>query len=247
MVTILPTETVDDLLIKGLRIIQKSKGFRFTLDSVLLAHFATIKRRDRVVDLGTGTGIIPLLMTTRADDLKIIGIEIQKDIADMANRSVGLNKLEDQIKVINSDIKDIKSVIKDFHPTSIIANPPYWSIDEGKISHNEGRALSRHEISSDFKMFVATASKLLNNQGRFTCIHRSERFLEILQVLNEQQLTPRRIRFVHPFKDKKAGHVMIEARKKAVAHIEVLPPLIVYKEQGKYSQEVLKWYDREAK
>lgn len=246
MVDIFIDETVNDLLINDLKIIQKSKGFRFTLDSVLLAHFATVKTGDCVIDLGTGTAIIPLLLTTRADKLTVIGVEIQKEMADMAKRTVELNGLSEHISIINQDIGQIRDIFNK-NPSLVIANPPYWCVDEGKISADEGRAKSRHEVIGSLKDFVATASRLLNNQGRFALIQRSERMLETLNILAEYQLTPRRIRFVHSFKHKPARHVMIESKKKAVLNLEVLPPLIVYEKQGQYTEEVLAWYSREEK
>jgi tRNA1Val (adenine37-N6)-methyltransferase len=246
MVYLKPNETLDDLLINELKIIQKNKGFRFTLDSVLLAHFATIKEGDRVVDLGTGTGIIPLILSTRSSKLNIYGVEIQEEIVEMACRSVRLNGLEDKITIIQADIKELNQYLEGGSYKLVTANPPYWTLNEGKTSSLQTRAFSRHEIKCVLEDVVAGASKLLNHQGRFAIIHRSERLSDIISLMREYKLEPRRVRFIHSFIDKEAQHVLVEARKNAPPDLKVLPPLIVYERPGKYSIEVLRWYGKEA-
>lgn len=244
-VIIYSDETLDDLLIQGLRIIQKSKGFRFTLDSVLLSHFATLKEGDRVADLGTGTGIIPLILSTRAKKLKIMGVELQPPLAEMAHRSVKLNKLEEKIEIVEGDIRNIHKVIGGGQYTLVTANPPYWSLSEGFPSPAETKALSRHEISCSLEDFVASASKLLNYQGRFALIHRADRLMDIIVLLRRYQLEPRRMRFIHPYLGKQARHVLLEAKKSAPPELKVLPPLVVYEAPGRYSPEILSWYGKE--
>ena len=240
-------ETIDDLLIDGLKLIQKKEGFRFTLDSVLLAQFATIKPGDRVVDIGTGTGIIPHILSTRAKNVRIVGIEIIEDMVEMADRSVKLNGLADMIEIIAGDIRDIHKRIGGGTATLVTANPPYWSAGNGKPSIHEGRAMARHELTCTFEDVVSCAAKLLNYQGRFAIIHRAERLLEICRLLREYQLEPRRMQFIHSFRDRPAQHVLLEARRNAAPDLKVLPPLIVYREPGKYTQEILKWYGKEGK
>jgi len=240
-----PDETLDDLLINDLKLIQKDRGFRFTLDAILLAHFATVKNKDRIVDLGTGTGVIPLILSTRADNLRIYGVEIQEEIAEMASRSVRLNDLEDTISILNDDIRKLHHTIEGGVYTLVTANPPYWTLNEGKPSVLQTRAFARHELNCVLEDVVATASKLLNYQGRFALIHRTERLCDILSLMRQYRLEPRRMRFIHPFAEKGAQHVLIEARKNAPKDLKILPPLIVYEQPGKYSKEVLKWYGKE--
>lgn len=241
-----PDETLDDLLINDLKIIQKKQGFRFTLDAVLLAHFAAVKEGDAVVDLGTGTGVIPLILSARAKKLRIYGIEIQEEMAQMALRSVKLNGLEDTIRLVQADLRELPGSITGGIHTLVTANPPYWNVRCGKPSDLPGRALARHELNCELEDIVACAGKLLNFQGRFALIHRCERLEEIWALLGRYKLTPRRMRFVHPFLDKEARHVLIEARKNAAADLRILPPLVVYEKPGQYSAEVLRWYGKEA-
>ncbi len=237
-------ETLDDLLIQGLKLIQKKEGFRFTLDAVLLAHFATVKEGDKIVDIGTGTGIIPHILSTRAKNLRVTGIELQEDMAEMAVRSVKLNGLTDVIEIVAGDIRDIHKRIGGGTYTLVTANPPYWSVEDGKPSGQTSRAVARHELTCVFEDVVSCAAKLLNYQGRFAIVHRTERLPEICRLLREYHLEPRRMRFIHAFIDRPAQHVLLEARKNAAPDLKVLPPLTVYREPGKYTQEILKWYGK---
>ena len=238
-------EKLDDLLIKGLKIIQKNKGFRFTLDSVLLAHFAPIKAGDRVVDLGTGAGVIPLILSTRAERFQAWGVELQPEIAEMATRSIRVNNLEDSIAICCADIRGIHKVLGGSAYNLVTANPPYWLPGEGRTSSLPARALARHELACTLEDVITAAGKLLNNRGRFVFIHRTERLAEAFALLRRCKLEPRRMRFVHAFIDKKARHVLVEARKQAAPDLQVLPPLVVYEKPGRYTREILEWYGKE--
>lgn len=237
-------ETLDDLLINGLQIIQKRGGFRFTLDAVLLAHFISLKEGDRVVDLGTGTGIIPILLTTRLKNIKITGVEIQPEIAEMAARSVEYNMLTDKIRIVEGDLRSIHKSLGGgvFH--AVTANPPYGLLGGGLINPQRGKAQARHEISCNLEDVVRAAGKLLNYQGRFALIHRTERLADLFSLLRQYELEPRRLRFIHPYSGKPARHLLLEARKKAPADLQVLPPLVVYEEKGRYNAEILSWYGK---
>lgn len=235
-------ETLDDLLVNGLQIIQKAKGFRFTLDSVLLAHFVSLKTGDNIVDLGTGTGVIPLILTTRAPKLRITGIEIQSDVAEMATRSVVLNKLTEQIVIKEGDLRDIHKLIGGGSFQVVTANPPYGIMGEGLLNPLETRALARHEVSCTLTDVVQTAAKLLNYQGRFALVQRVERLSSLFSLLAQYGLEPRRLRFIHPYIDKPARHVLLEARKNAPQDLQILPPLVVYQKPGQYTDEILSWY-----
>ena len=244
MVQLKADETLDDLLIGDLKVIQKKNGFRFTLDSVLLAHFAHVKEGDRVVDLGTGTGIIPLILSTRAAKLSICGVELHEEMVEMAERSVKLNKAEGYIQIRKADIKDIHKTLAGGENTLVTANPPYWTIKEGKHSEVYLKATARHELVCTLEDFLGAAAKLLNYQGRFAMIHRTERLADVFELLRKYELEPRRIRFVHSFAGKSSRHVLIEARRKAPAELLVLPPLVVYRAPGEYTEEVMGWYGK---
>lgn len=239
-------ETIDDLLLNGLQIIQKAGGFRFTLDSVLLAHFVTLKNGDSIVDLGTGTGIIPLLLTTRAKQLQITGIEIQSEMAEMATRSVTLNNLAERIVIKEGDLRNIHKVLGGGTFQVVTANPPYGILGEGLISSALTKAQARHEVSCTLEEVVQAAAKLLNYQGRFAIIQRAERLSSLFSLLTRYNLEPRRLRFIHSYLDRPARHVLIEARKNAPQALQVLPPLVVYEEPGRYTEEILNWYGKEV-
>lgn len=246
MVGLKDGETLDDLLIKGLQIIQKNKGFRFTLDSVLLAHFAPVRERDSIVDLGTGTGLIPLVLSARAENIRIWGVEIQEEIADMASRCVRLNNLQDIITINQGDIRSIHKILGEGNFTLVTCNPPYWTPREGKMSSLETRALARHELACSLEDIISCAGKLLAYHGRFAFIHRAERLADAFLLLRQNRLEPRVLRFTHPFTGKNARHVLVEARKQASPDLKVLPPLIIYEKPGRYTGEVLHWYGKEA-
>ncbi|MFZ7102176.1 MAG: tRNA1(Val) (adenine(37)-N6)-methyltransferase [Peptococcaceae bacterium] len=233
-------EVIDDLILTGLKIIQKTDNFRFSIDAVLLAHFVTLRNGDKIIDLGTGTGVIPLILTTRQTGLAITGVEIQKEMADMAARSVKLNNLEN-ITVMNEDLRRLDPTFFTNHDL-VVANPPYFPINQGKVNPVKEIALARHEITCTIKDLIATAQKLLKDKGRFSLVHRAERLGEIIVILVQAGLEPKRIRFVHTYDNKPANLVLIEAMKNAKSGVIIQEPLIVYTEKGSYSAEVFKYY-----
>jgi tRNA1Val (adenine37-N6)-methyltransferase len=239
-------ETLDELIINNLQLIQKKKGFRFTLDSVLVAHFATLKQNDEIIDLGTGTGVIPLILHARAKNTQIIGVEIQEELAEMAKRSVKLNGLEDAIRIVKGDLRGIHKILGGGKFNLVTANPPYWSSRQGKISPVENRAISRHELTCTLEDVVASAGKLLNYQGRFAIIYPVDNLLNLFVLLRKYHLEPRKIRFIHSFRERPARLLLLEARKSAPAELKVLPPLIIYEKPGQYGAEILSWYGKEV-
>ncbi len=245
MVLINKDETLDDLLTKGLKIIQKSNGFRFTLDSVLLAHFVTLKAGDRVVDLGTGTGVIPLLLAARQEKIQITGVEIQPEIAEMAMRSVALNKLNNKITILEGDLRVIHNVLERGEYQVVTANPPYGILGGGLVNPSYTKAQSRHELTCKLEDIVQAAARLLNYQGRFALIHRVDRLADLLALLRQYDLEPKRMRFIHSFQDRHACHVLLEARRGAATDLEIMSPLIVYREPGIYTAEILRMYGKE--
>lgn len=233
-------ETINDLFLQDLKIIQKKQGFRFMIDAVLLAHFATIKKNDSVIDLGTGTAVIPLIINTRAKDLQITGVEIQGSMVEMARRSVSLNKLTN-INIIENDLNFLdKSYNQNFN--LVISNPPYYRLNEGKVSANLSEAVSRHEIKCNLHELVSLSAKLIKGQGRFAMIHKAERLEEIFSEFSKFGLIPKRLQSVHSGKDKSASLVLIEAQKGVKSSLEILKPLIIYDEEGNYTPEIVHIY-----
>lgn len=241
MTDIRENETVDDLILGGLRIIQKSSGFRFSLDAVLVAQFAFVKNGLKIIDLGTGTGVIPLILTTRAQNLDITGVEIQEEIALMAQRSMKLNNL-DQVTIIHGDLRRLGQEHYGKYDL-IISNPPYLPVNQGKISPAKEIAISRHEIMCSLEDLILAAAKLAKNQGRFALIHRSERLAEIITILKANGMEPKRMRFVHPYLKRPANLILLEAIKGAKPGMTIDTPLVVYNDDGTYTREIQKYYD----
>ncbi|HAQ51487.1 MAG TPA: SAM-dependent methyltransferase [Lachnospiraceae bacterium] len=239
---ILENERLDELHRKGYKIIQDPNRFCFGMDAVLLSAFANVRKKERVLDIGTGTGIIPILMEARYGGESYVGIEIQEDVADMASRSVKYNNLEDKISIDNSDVKDALKLYGFGFFDVITTNPPYMTVDKGIVNPNDTKALSRHELSVTLEDIVSISSKLLKNKGRFYMIHRPARLVEIMNVMRKYNLEIKRIRMVHPYIDKEANMVLIEAMHDGKPFLKVENPLIVYEKSGEYTKEVMDIY-----
>lgn len=242
---LLPNERIDDLQRKlpdgtELKIIQNPSWFCFGIDAVLLSDFAEIKKGDKLIDLGTGTGIIPLLIAAKTSASEIDALEIQKDVADMAMRSVKLNNLDDKIKIINANLVNYKTQ-KQYD--AVICNPPYKTADTGLVNPDDKLRISRHEVCCTLHDVVKTASRVLKPFGRFSLIHRPERLADIIFEMRTQKLEPKRIRYVHSDVEKPPVMVMVEGRKCAKPYIKTEPPLIIYNKDGSYSDEILKIYN----
>lgn len=239
---ILENERLDELHRKGYKIIQDPNRFCFGMDAVLLSAFANVRKKERVLDIGTGTGIIPILMEARYGGDNYVGIEIQEEVADMASRSVKYNNLEDKISIDNADVKDALKLYGSGFFDVITTNPPYMTVDKGIVNPNDTKALSRHELSVTLEDIVSISSKLLKNKGRFYMIHRPARLVEIMNVMRKYNLEIKRIRMVHPYIDKEANMVLIEAMHDGKPFLKVENPLIVYKKSGEYTKEVMDIY-----
>lgn len=237
MVKIFGNESLDDLILKDIRIIQKKKGFRFAIDAVLLAHFATVKRGDTIIDLGTGTGIIPLILQARETNLKITGIEIQTEVADMARRSILYNNLNN-IEILQGDFTKLAHEYNDSFDL-VVSNPPYYPLKGGKINPDVSLAISRHEIKCKLSQVVKTAARLLKGKGRFALIHRAERLGEILKEFDQVGLEPKRLQIVHPYLQEKANLILLEGIKGAKPGLEINKPLVIYENEGQYTRELL--------
>lgn len=235
-------ERLDELQRNGYGIIQNPARFCFGMDAVLLSGFAKAKAGEKVLDLGTGTGIIPILMEAKTDAADFTALEIQEESADMARRSVAYNHLEDKIKVITGDIRDASNMFgaSSFHV--ITTNPPYMIGTHGENSPSTAKAIARHEVLCTLDDILRESARLLMPGGRFYMVHRPFRLVEIFQVLTRYKLEPKRMQLVYPFKDREPNMVLIEALKGGNSRITVEKPLIVYEKPGVYTEEILKIY-----
>ena len=238
-------ERIDDLEFKGLKIIQNSKGFCFGIDSVLLSDFAKkIKKGSKVIDLGTGTGIIATLLCGKTELSKIIGIEVQKEVYDMAKRSIKLNNLEDRFEVVNENIINLKSVFKASSFDVVVTNPPYKKFNTGLKNEEEKKLISRHEVKASLKDFIEITKYLLKDKGEFYMVHRPERLVDILCVMRQYKIEPKQIRFVCPNKDKVPNLVLIKGVKNGGEFLKIENNLYVYKDDGEYTEEIMKIYNK---
>ena len=242
-------ERIDDLEIKGMKIIQNKDGFCFGIDSVLLSDFAKkIKNGAKCVDLGTGTGILGILLCAKTNLSQIIGIEIQEEVAEMANRSIILNNLENKFKIININLKEIKNnKINYLEKNSfdyIITNPPYKKLNTGKINENEKKLISRHEITASLDDFIEVANYLLKDKGTIFMVHRPERLADILEKMRKEKIEPKEIKFVYPKINEEPNLILIKGVKNAKPFLKINKPLYIYNEDGSYTDEILKIYNK---
>lgn len=233
---------LDDLQRNGLKIIQKTDGFCFGMDAVLLSGFASVKPGERALDLGTGTGIIPLLLSAKTKGDHFTGLEIQTEIMKMAQRSVALNGLEKKIDIIQGDIKEASRIFGAASFDVVTSNPPYMNDAHGLKNPGDVKAISRHEVLCTLEDVVREGTKALKPGGRFYMVHRPHRLAEIITVMRQYKLEPKRMKFVHPFADKDANMVLIEAVRGGGAWLKLEPPVIVYKEPGVYTDEIYEIY-----
>ena len=237
-------ERIDDLEYKGLKIIQNKNGFCFGMDSVLLSDFAKeIKDNSNVLDLGTGTGILPILLCGKTNLKKIYGIEIQEEVANMAKRSSVLNGLENRFEVINCSILDIEKYLKRESFDAIVTNPPYKKQETGKVSKQDIKKISKHEITANLEDFISSSKNMLKDKGSLFMVHRPERLAEIMYLLKKYNLEPKALRLVQPSIEKNPNLVLIKAVKNAKPFLKIEKTLIVYDQNGNYTSETLKIYN----
>ena len=239
-------ERIDDLQINNLKIIQNTDGFCFGIDSVLLSDFAKdIKSGSTVIDLGTGTGIIGLLVLAKTSAKNVVGIEVQTEVAEMALRSIKLNNLENKFKIINCDIKNVLENVKREEFDVVVTNPPYKKINTGGKNENEKKLISRHEILADVFDFIKTSKQVLKDKGILYMVHRPERLADIIYALRENKIEPKKIRFVYSKRDsKEAKLVLIKAVKNGGTFLQIDKPLYIYEDNGEYTSEILKIYNK---
>ena len=235
-------ERLDELHRNGYYIIQNEKKFCFGMDAVLLSGFARVKQGEKVLDLGTGTGIIPILLEAKTEGEHFSALEIQEESVDMARRSVAYNGLEEKIDVACGDIKEASKIFGAAKFDVVTCNPPYMNDQHGLKNPDLPKAIARHEVLCTLEDVVREAAKVLKVNGRFYMVHRPFRLVEIINTLSKYKLEAKRMRFVHPYIDKEPKMVLIEAVKGGKSMIKIENPLIVYKEPNVYEDEIYKIY-----
>ena len=235
-------ERLDDLQRNGYQIIQKKDGFCFGMDAVLLSGFAAVKPGEKAIDLGTGTGIIPILLEAKYEGEHYTGLEIQDEVAEMAARSVALNHLEERVSIVKGDIKEASRLFGAASFDVVTSNPPYMNDAHGLKNPDLPKATARHEVPCTLDDVAREAAKLLRPGGRFYMVHRPHRLIEIITALTKYKLEPKRMKMVHPFVDKEANMVLIEAVRGGKSMIKVEAPIVVYREPGVYTQEIYDIY-----
>ena len=234
-------ERIDDLEFNGLKIIQNKNGFCFGIDSVLLSDFAkNMRKNSKVIDLGTGTGIINILLSGKTTAKELVGVEVQEDVADMAKRSVKLNGVEGKIEILNKNILDLKNIYNKGYFDVVVTNPPYKKINTGLINEENKKMISRHEITANLRDFIHISSYLLKDHGEFFMVHRPERLVDILWTMREEKIEPKKIKFVYPNENKKTNLVLIKGVKNGNSFLEFEDNLYVYNQNGNYTDEILK-------
>jgi len=221
-------EKIEDLQDKGLKIIQASDKYRFSVDSILLLDFIRLKNYEKIIDLGTGSGIIPLLLFDKKKGLSICGIEIQEDLADMARRSVELNKLQNNITIIQEDFRNLKNIFKNQQFDVVVSNPPYIPVGQGKINPSSSKAIARHEIKGDLEDIISVSNYLLKNKGRIYIIYRSAKLIKLVITLKKYNIEPKVIKFIHPRLGENANLVLLEGIKSGKEELKIENPIFLY-------------------
>ena len=241
-------ERIDDLEFKGYKIIQNTEGFCFGIDSVLLSDFSKNIRNDsKVLDLGTGTGILSILLSGKTKLEHIVGVEIQKDVADMATRSVKLNSLENKISIINENILNLENIYEKGSFDAIVTNPPYKKDNTGIQNENKKKLVSRHEITASLEDFIKVSKNMLKDKGELYMVHRPERLVDIIFLMRKYKIEPKLIQFVAPKIGKEPNLVLIKGVKNAKEFLKFEKILYVYNEDGSYTDDILKIYGKGVK
>jgi tRNA1Val (adenine37-N6)-methyltransferase len=239
---LLTGETLDS--IKNIQIIQAKNGYRFSIDAVLLEQFISARHSSNGIELGTGSGVISILLAKRLSNIHIKAVELQKTLAHRAKRNVKLNDLEDRLEIVQKDIKDLKGMYATNSFNFVYTNPPFRKPKTGRMSMDKERAIARHEIEISLKELISTASYLLKHSGRLYLIYHPFRLVELISFMKESRLEPKRMRFVHSKKGDEAKMVLIEAAKGSGIWLKVEPPLYLYEKGKTYSKEVLEILDK---
>lgn len=238
-------ERIDDLEFKNLKIIQNKNGFCFGIDAVLLSDFAkNIKKDSKVLDLGTGTGIISILLCGKTNLKEIVGVEVQEEVFDMACRSAKLNNLEDKFKVLNSNILDLEEKLQKNYYDVIVTNPPYKKQNTGIINDEAKKLISRHEVLANLEDFIRVSSKLLKDKGEFYMVHRPERLVDIFNIMRKYKIEPKEVRLVFSNEVTAPKMVLVKGVRNGGDYLKFRENLYIYKEDGSYTDEILKIYNK---
>lgn len=236
-------EELADLQRNNYHIIQDKSRFCFGIDAVLLSGFAKVNEGEAVLDMGTGTGILPILLEAKTNGKQFVGLEIQPESAAMAERSVFLNELEEKIEIVQGDIKEASKIFGKASFNVVVTNPPYMTEHHGLQNEEEPKAIARHELKCNLEDVIREASAVLKPKGRFYMVHRPRRIPDIIELMRKYRIEPKRIQMVHPFVDKAANMILVEGLRGANPMMTIEKPLIVYKEQGVYTEDIIRIYE----
>ena len=233
------TDETRDALFEGkLSVIQSKSGYRFSLDALLLARFAVVRKGKRGIDLGTGNGVVALILASREPSLKITGLEIQAEMAERAARSAALNGLSDRVSIVQGDVRAPEGIFSAGSFDIAVCNPPYRRLASGRINPNDEKRVARHEIKANLGDFVRAAAYWLCRGGAMSVVYPATRMTDLLQTMREKALEPKRVRPVHSFAGSEAALVMAEGIKEARSGLKIMPPLVVYTDERKYTPEM---------
>lgn len=230
-------ETLDGLFNGKLRLLQNRRGYRFSLDALLLGRFAAVRRNDRVVDLGAGNGVVSLILASLHPQVSITGIELQEALAERAERNVKLNRLENQIQIRRGDVRSVESIGSSQSVDVAVCNPPYRRRESGRTSPNDEKQIARHEIHGGLNDFLNAGAFLLRPNGRMTLVYLASRAVDLLVSMRARKIEPKRLRMVHSFSDGEASRVLVEGVKGGRGGVKIEPPLIIYRHGKEYSDE----------
>jgi len=229
---------------KDLKIVQDNEMFNFSLDSVLLPNFVTINKKiNKILDIGCGNAPIPLILTTKTD-AKITGVEIQKEVYELALESININNKQEQINIVNKDINQYYKEIETDSFDVITCNPPFFKyIESSNINKNDYKTIARHEVKLNLNQLFTIARKLLKNNGVIAIVHRPERFVEVIEEMKNNNIEPKRVQFVYPKKNMEANIMLIEGSKNGNPGLKILPPIYTHLDNGEYSDEITKYFE----
>jgi tRNA1Val (adenine37-N6)-methyltransferase len=243
---VLPEESIDVILEGQLKIIQKKPGYRFSIDALLLAHYVRLKKAESILDLGTGSGIVGMILCRHPSCSRVVGIEIQKDLADMARRNIRLNRVDHKMKVFCGDVRAITELVPLASFDVVVFNPPYRKLLSGRISPDKQRAIARHEMEGSIRDFLSAAFYALKKNGRLYAIYHAVRLIELLCNMRCIGIEPKRLRMVHSRENMNGEFILVEGVKGARESLEVMPPLILYQDDQRLSPAVLDIFSRLA-
>lgn len=232
-------ETLDAIFQRKLVVVQSKRGYRFSLDAVLLAYFVEISGAERIMDLGTGNGVVALILASQNPSVQVIGLEVQARMVDRASRGVTLNRLKDRVEIVQGDVC---SVVQNFAPQSfdiVVSNPPYRRLKSGRVNPNPERNIARHEVKASLRDFLSGGSYLLRRGGKMTLVYPAARAIDLFTGMRETDLEPRRLRFVHSFAGARAAFVLVEGVKGARPELEIMRPLVIYAKRQQYTDEII--------